>query len=128
MTLKQYLILMFAASLLCWGGFVAVIVGVDPMVGGPVAVVLFYVSLALALVGTLASIGTYVRARRDPTEYAHLQVTRSFRQALILAALVVIALVLQSRNRLGWPQLVLLLGLAGIIEAFLAAFKAKPRG
>ena len=127
MTLKQYLILMFAASILCWGGWFAVVLGVDPMSGGLVALILFYVSLGMALVGTLAALGTIIRAQLAPTDYAHVQVARSFRQAIILAVLVLVALILQSRGRLAWPQLVLLLGLAVVSEAFLSAFKAKNR-
>jgi hypothetical protein len=127
MTLKQYLILMFAASLLCWGGWFAVVVGVDPMSGGFVALVLFYASLGMALVGTLATLGTLIRSKLGPMDYAHVQVSRSFRQAIILAVLVLVALMLQSGGRLAWPQLVLLIGLAVVSEAFLSVFKAKNR-
>jgi hypothetical protein len=127
MTLKQYLILMFVASLLCWGGLLAVVVGVDPMSGGVVALILFYVCLGMALVGTLATLGAIIRAKISPVDYAHVQVSRSFRQAIILTILFLIALILQSRGHLAWPQFVLLLGLAVVSEAFLSAFKAKNR-
>ncbi len=125
MTLRQYLFLMFATSAFCWFGWFLVVTEVDPMHGGWVALALFYLSLSLAVAGTLSIAGLAVRAwtRRHEAVSRHVMV--SFRQAMLLAFLLDVALILQSRSKLGWGNLLLLIGSATLIELFLASMKTE---
>ena len=120
MTLRQYLFLMLATTMMCWLGFAGVVRGVDPMSGGWMALTLFYLSLTLALTGTIATIGTMIRARIHDGEAPTRHVARGLRQSLILTALFIGALAFQSRQNLSWGRFVLLLGLAVMAEVILA--------
>ena len=120
MTLRQYLFLMFVTTAMCWLGFGAVVRGVDPMSGGWVALALFYLSLTLALAGTFGFIGTLIRARVNRHESAAKHVGVAVRQSLILTALFVAALAMLGHTGLSWGRLVLLIGIASLVEVFLA--------
>ena len=125
MTLKQYLALMTAMTALCWAGWAAVVWTVDPFSAGLVAILLFYCTLAMALVGTFSVIGLLLRARMHREGPVAPQVAPAFRQGVLLAALCIACLVLQSRGRLSWATLILAVGTAAMVEFFLLTLKKR---
>ena len=125
MTLRQYLFLMVVTTALCWFGWYLVISDVDPIGGGWLSLAIFYLSLSLAAVGTLAVAGLIGRAVFRPHEAVTRHVMVSFRQGILLTAVLVAALILQSFSKLGWGNAVLLIGAATLIEVFFASFKAE---
>ena len=63
MSLKRYLLVMLIANAGLWVAWALVVLNLDPVSSGWLALVLFYTSFTLALSGTLALAGFGVRAR-----------------------------------------------------------------
>jgi len=126
MTLRQYLVLMALGTLLAWGAVTLVVMTVDPTLAQPGIFVAFYASAYLALAGTFSIVGLLLRIgmlRRQPVVSRHVAV--SFRQALLLAALVCGGLFLHSRQALSWWSALLMAFALTVAEAVLISAKAK---
>ena len=117
MSLKRYLLLMLLATILCWLAFAVVIIYINPQETGFIGFLLFYISLFLALVGTFALIGFFIRIWLV-TQPIFRQVIIAFRQAIWFACLVVFCLILQSQELLTWWTTVLFIALLAFIESF----------
>ncbi|MBI3114887.1 MAG: hypothetical protein HYZ09_00115 [Candidatus Kerfeldbacteria bacterium] len=116
MSLTKYLTVMALSNAGLWLAWVLVILNLDPREGGGIGLTLFYVSLYLAVSGTLALIGFGVRAlvfRQTPL-YRHLAV--SHRQAFLLGLLVIVALMLQAARLFAWWNALILLAIVAGIE------------
>ncbi len=118
MTLRKYLILMSFASIVCWAAFVLVVYHMNPVGSGIIALIFFYLSLFLAVVGTFAIIGFLLRSKILGGELVFKQVAVTFRQALWFGVLAVFSLWLQSKNLLTWYNLNLLIIVLLILEFF----------
>ncbi len=125
MTLKKYLILMLFATLVCWLALGLVIFYLNPYSGGMIALVFFYVSLFFAVVGTFAIVGFIIRSRFLRHELVYRQVAVTFRQAVWLGGLAVIALWLQAQALLTWYNLLLLILVLAVFEFFLLSIESK---
>ncbi len=112
---------MTIGTVLCWGGWLWVLFFVNPYEADRWGLLFFYSSLFLALVGTISIIGFVVRFLIIKHEFAYKQVKRALRQGIMLAALVVVSLYLQSQNLLVWWNLILLVLLVMGIEYFFIA-------
>ena len=110
MSLRQYLILMSIATLLCWVAWFFVLNYITPD-GGWLALFFFYCSLFLAIVGTFSVSGFLARrflVKNDEVVFRH--VRRTFRQSLLLAIIIIFALMLLSaRLRAWWNGIVLII-------------------
>ena len=123
MTLRTYIILMSIMSLLCWGVWVFILFLVNPETTNWIGFSLFYSSLFLAIVGTAAIIGFFIRFVLLKQELAFRLVKEAFRQSFLIATLISISLVLLSRGLFTWLNLLfLVLGLT-ILEFFLLSYK-----
>lgn len=127
MTLKNYLILMTLATILCWGSFVFIINIVDPEITNYIGFILFYLSLFLALIGTSAIIGFLIRFVLLKRELVFYAVKIAFRQSFLFALFLVSLLFLFSQNLITWFNLVLLLIIFTILEIVLANFINNKR-
>lgn len=125
MTLRQYIFLMLITTAMCWLGFGAVVRSVDPMAGSWMPLTLFYTSLSLALAGTFTVIGMLIRARTQRHESASRHVGVALRQSVILTVLFVAALAFLGRQGLSWGRLILLIGVASLVEVFLANLSTR---
>ena len=116
MTFKDYLIVMALTTVAAWIAWIVVLVGIDPSSAGTLAFVFFYSTLAIALVGTIATAGAGIRvwARREELVSRH--VSRSFRQAVLVSALVLTCLVLLPHGLLTWWVLLLLIVFFAFVE------------
>lgn len=123
MTLRKYLILMSLASLVCWLAFILVIYYMNPISSGMIALIFFYLSLFLAIVGTFAIIGFLLRTKVLSGELIFKQVAVTFRQALWFGILAVFSLWLQSKNLLTWYNLSLQIIVLLILEFFFLSTK-----
>ncbi len=121
MTLKNYLILMLSATIVCWGAFLFVINTIDPFAANWLGFVLFYFSLFLALTGSFAILGFLIRFAALKQALAFRLVSDAFSQSFLLALMVTISMVLQSFELLSWINLFLLIGGAAALEYFLIA-------
>ena len=110
MTLRQYLIIMTVATLICWLVWGAVIFLYDPNIAGAISFLFFYASLFLALLGTISIIVFFVRSKiikNDEVVFRHIK--RTFRQGLFFSTFVIISLLLAQKHLLTWWNFTLLL-------------------
>lgn len=117
MSFRGYLLSMASATFVCWGAVALVVTSINPFETGAFGLALFYVSLFLAVVGTLALLGISLRARFFPSEPSFLRVFISFRQALWFGILVDGALFLAHQSLLTWWTLLLFIALLTVLES-----------
>jgi hypothetical protein len=126
MTLRHYLMLMSACTVLAWITVTLIVVNVDPEQTQIVVFGALYASLFLAFTGTFSIIGFLSRVillkKAAPVS---VQVAMSFRQSIMLALLLVIALWMQGRGFLTWWNALLLATLVTVLESFFMT--ARPR-
>ena len=118
MSLKRYLLVMLIANAGLWVAWALVVLNLDPVGSGWLALVLFYASFLLALSGTLALLGFGVRALlfRSTPLFRHL--ATAHRQGALLRALATGALLLQAERLLAWWSALLLVVIACGLEYF----------
>ncbi len=107
---------MALATVGAWTVWIFVIHSIDPVHTALLGFFLFYLSLFVALLGTAVLLGTLVRLWARPTEIAHRQTTRAFRQGILLSGLFLGALVLLSFELLRWWSAFLLILFFALIE------------
>lgn len=123
MTLRAYLVAMIFTTIVCWFAFGFIIITVNPEVANWVGFSLFYVSLFLSLVGTMAVIGFLVRFMGLKQELAFRAVRDAFRQSFLFAGAVVAILFLLSINLFSWLNLILLVIGLSVLEFFLISYR-----
>jgi hypothetical protein len=126
MTLRSYIILMIVATLACYLGLGAIIFFFDPFVSGFWALILFYASLFLALVGTFSLIGLVGRLILTKDNLVFKKVTTSFRQGLWLSILACVSLYLNKIKLFDWRYLLPLILALVLLELFFISYKLKP--
>lgn len=128
MTLRGYLVAIGLGSLMAWATWVLVIFTVNPFESGVLGFFMFYVALAVALVGTLSLIGFGVRMLIYKHEAVVLrEVTTAFRQACLLALVLIGSLLLQSQSLLAWWNVLLFVLLVSILELFFLSSRLSRR-
>jgi len=125
MSIKLYITIMLVATLLSWIAWLLILFLVSPTEAGSLGFTFFYVSLFLGLLGTLALVGLLVRHMRTRKKFIVEKVIVSFRQALWLAGLIVVALFLQSQSILTWWNALLLVLIASFLEFFFISAHAS---
>ncbi|MFA6603546.1 MAG: hypothetical protein WCT10_01735 [Patescibacteria group bacterium] len=126
MTLRQYVGFMSASTAATWIGVGLILLAVDPDRAHAIIIAIFYLCLWLALVGTLSLGGFAVRyllLRNDPLITR--QVLVSFRQAILLALLLVAALFLQSRALLTTFNSILMIAALTLVEFFFISLSVR---
>ena len=116
MTFKDYLIVMALTTVAAWIAWIVVLVGIDPSSAGALAYVFFYATLAVALVGTISTAGAGIRVWAKREELVSRHVSRSFRQAVLVSALVLACLILLPHGLLTWWVALLLLVFFAFVE------------
>ncbi|MBU1999155.1 MAG: hypothetical protein KKE64_06635 [Candidatus Omnitrophica bacterium] len=124
MSIRGYNLMMLVATGIAWLGFFIIINNFDPQAANLVIFSLFYFILFLSILGTLSLLGFLLRSlwnrkRARP----RLMATESFRQALIFAAVLIIALWLQAGRVLTWWNMLLLIVLATVVEFSILVFR-----
>ena len=127
MTLKSYLTIMSAATVICWSAFSFVLWTVNPEITNWLGFVLFYLSLFLALSGTAAIVGFLVRFVGLKHELAFYSVRIAWRQSFLFSGLIIAILLLLSRDLLTWLNLFLLVMGLSILEYFLLNYSQGLR-
>lgn len=126
MSLKQLIITVLGATLIVWVSWFFVLFEVDPTASGKTGVIFFYLSLFLAVWGTLFILFSLFKKRFNKNELEHNIVKVSFRQSIFFALTVVGVLFLQSRNFLTWWNLILLILGVSLLEYLFLSFKRTP--
>lgn len=120
MNIKQFLSLMITGTILCWAMFLLVIFSIPPE-NGYISLIFFYLSLFLALLGTIAIIGLGIRMWILKKEIVFKEVKNSFRQSLLLSVLIISVLFLESKNSLAWWNLLLLVIALTVLECLFSS-------
>jgi hypothetical protein len=118
MTIKSYLWGMRISTFLALGGFVAVVIFIDPQKSGILGQVLFYLSLILALSGILILILMGLHRRPNDEEQSLSYLGSSFRQGILLSLLAAILLALQGFRVLTWWDGLLVAAAIFLIELY----------
>jgi len=115
---KFYLWVDGILTICCWLIAVGIFLITDPYQIGIKIFAAFFVSLFLALVGSLTLLGYNIRIRLSRREvlYAHLGV--SFRQATLISLVVVGLLLLQAARVLNWWDGILLVSAILLLELY----------
>lgn len=100
-TTRSYLIPISIGTLLSLGALASILFFIDPTQSGWASHILFFVTLFLSLCGILTLGGIIVRKRLSPGMFTE-QLRISFRQAVLLAILIVGLLIIQLFNLLFW--------------------------
>lgn len=96
MSIRNYLIGMALSTILCFGAWFLVLINIDPFAANFAGLVLFYLSLFFALIGTFTLIGFYSRVWFSKNEVIFSHVGPAFRQGTLLSLILVGCLALQS--------------------------------
>ena len=123
MTLKTYLITMTIATLVCWAAWGYILWTVNPEVTNWLGFLLFYVSLFLAITGLTALLGFIIRFIALKKELAFRLVKEAFRQSFLFAALIVVSLMLLSKDLFSWLNLLFLVIGLSVLEFFLLSYE-----
>ena len=117
MHFKMYLWFMGAGTLLAWIGWLLVLFNIDQQEAGFLGLALFYLTLFVALIGTLATVGVLYRVKLlKRKELLSREVKISFRHGVMLSLVAVISLALSAQALLFWWNFIALIILVSAIE------------
>lgn len=123
MSLRNYILLMLFCTLACFLVLLAVINFFEPVT--LLAIIFFYTSLFLSLLGLFALIGLFVRLIFTKDNLVFKKVITSFRQAVWFSLLLVISLYLNHVGLFVWQNIIILIIALTIIEIFFMSYKTK---
>jgi hypothetical protein len=108
--------MMILTTTLCLLSWILVIYNTNPETTGFLAIIFFYTSLWLFIVGAFALLGLLVRAITNQKELMFRKVLVSFRQGVWLASLIIISLFLFQRGQLTLRNAAFTIGILTILE------------
>jgi hypothetical protein len=118
MNLRQYITVLALGTAVALCAWAIIVIAIDPLTAGPLALLVFFVTLGSGLIGLLTILGTVMRSTRFPEAGAGLAVIRSFRQAILLTALILMSLILMVKGAFSTPLLFVMIGVLGLVEFF----------
>jgi hypothetical protein len=117
MPFSMYLGFMGVGSVLAWGSWSVVIFQVNPDEAGFIGLLLFYLTLLIALVGTFTLFGIFYRAYLKKRHHVLSREVRiAFRHAVFLSGMGVACLALSVHGWFRWWVFLLMLGAIAAIE------------
>ncbi len=128
MSLVRFLVALGLGSVLSWAAWVLVVTTLDPFNGGLIVVILFFLSGALAVLGTLTLGGFFLRYWLEKDAVPFVQIATSLRQATTVTMALVVGLLLQAARLLNGWSIAALVVLSLVSELFfLAGQSRRPR-
>lgn len=124
MSVRGYTLLLAITTLLSWIAFGVIVMTINPQEAGAIGIGLFYISISLALIGTLSLAGFLIRNVFLKKEDVFNRISMAFRQAVFFTLLVNGFLFLQSMRLLTWYNTAFLI-IALAIAEFVAISGAK---
>jgi len=114
-----YITGVFLATALGWASWFVVLNKMSPFISGTLALSLFYASLFMALTGTFALIGYYLRlAISQKKDKVTLHLNTALRQGALLSLMLCLGLGFQRLRVLTWWDAALLLIIVVLIEYY----------
>lgn len=126
MTVRGYIAFMVAGSSIAWLAWYVVLATVDPFTTPFLGIVLFYLALSLAMLGTLTLLIFVARTLIDKEELPVRTLGVAVREAFWAVALLTIVLMLLRRNMLAWWNVVPLLIAFSFAEYACLALRRRP--
>lgn len=123
MTLRQYLFALSFGTAVALVGVGIILFMIDPVTASGLTFATLYLTLGASFVGLLTIIGTLWRVHKEASEEVGDAVARSLRQGVVLSAMLLIAMLLSSRNVLTLWTALLLVAVVTLIEFFFMATK-----
>ena len=127
MTFRQYLMLMTIGTFLAACAWLFVLFRIDPITTGFAGRLIFFITLAMMLVGVFSTVGVGVRVilfRGDLI--VHREVIKAFRHAVFFTSLIIANLLLAAFGYLRWWTMLLLIFIFALFELFF--WTAKREG
>jgi hypothetical protein len=121
MKIQTYLFLLFVATALCWGAFVLIIFNVSPDDAGLVGFGALLASFFFGLVGVGTLLGFAARRKMSNNAMYYGNIALSFRQAILLALVIMGLVALKSLQLLTWWS-------GGLLAAAVLLFEFYFRG
>lgn len=126
MTIRGYIAFMVAGSSIAWLAWYVVLATVDPFTAPFLGILLFYIALAMATLGTLTLLVFVARTIIDKDELPVRTLGVSVREALWAVLFLIVVLVLLRRDMLAWWNIVpLVLGLT-LAEYTCLSLRRRP--
>ncbi len=117
MSFKWYMWCMSIATALAWAGWALVLFTTDPTEAGFTGLLLFYLTLFVAMVGTLSVFGVLYRVRFLKRDHLLTREVRiAFRHAIMLSTVGIASLALSAQGLLTWWNFLALFVGVGIVE------------
>jgi len=126
MNLRQYIFTMIFATILCWVSWFFVILNVDPFQTASFGFIFFYISLFLALFGTVSLIIFLLYklfASRELPLFKYVQI--SFRQSLFMSLFFMLFIFLQGIGFLNIWNVMLLGAIFILVISFTLSVRHK---
>lgn len=115
---------MILGSILCWAAWWIVVINIDPSQDTGLGFSFFYISLFLALLGTISIFAFIIRKLFSKEQLPMFRyVQKSFRDSIFFSGLIIVLLYLQGINYLRWWNALLLLGALVLYLAFVWSTK-----
>lgn len=121
MSLVRFIVILSLGTLLSWGTWGLILTTLDPYTGGMLALILFYVSFWLGLMGTVTIIGFFLRAWLEKNGVFFRQIATALRQGSFISTGATLALMLQGARWLNIWSGVSVLALVLVVEVFFLA-------
>lgn len=117
MNFRAYLWTMTLITIVAWGGWAYVLWSVNPAEAGWLGLILFYITLFAALIGTFAVSGSLYRVLiLKHKEVISREVRITFRHAVMVSLIGIVCLALSAKEMLHYWVLLGLVTAAGVIE------------
>jgi len=104
---------------MCWTAFYFITHAINPETTNWYGFLLFYLALFLALSGTAAILGFFIRFVGIGQDLAFRSVKAAFRQSFLFAGFFVAVLILLSQGLFTWMNVALLIISLSVLELFL---------
>lgn len=128
MNLRHYLLALILGDTAAWLSWLLIMLLVNPAESAVGIFIGFYATLFLSLLGLCTIILTVVRLRRHGEDDVEQCLRIGVRQGFFLSFLCVVALILSSMSLFSFWVMLLLLGVAGMIEYSYQSADAKRSG
>jgi len=127
MGLKGYLSSIGLGTFLAWFAWMVVLFNVNPADTGVAGLVMFYVTLSIALIGTLtiimSTLRVYILKRKVPVR----EIRKALRHSVLFSIVAVVSLALSAAGKFHSWHVILLVAAACVIEYFFMQFH-RERG
>lgn len=125
MNFKQFIQLTIISTAIAWAIWVFLISSVDPVYATLFEFSMFYLSLLVAITGTVSGVAVVMRVKFKPETILFRHVVTSFRQALLIGVLVITSLIFLSNGLLTiWSSVILILILS-LIEWYIQSINRR---